>query len=272
MPIPERYRRLWRRRLRRRPLLPFLLLATVAVNLAFCFTTIAQDNFYNDNLFLGGLIGGQIALLAIWATHQFRGALARGFIALLLIHIALHASIGLPIEQEDMIGPTAYTMVLSITALAALTASALRWTCVPRTNSLRPRRSARLRVSTLLWITLNVAFLIVFGQEGEWSMLLKFRTLLIWIAIEALPIVIVLPIALRVHSPYTRFMLLILAPGIVLLTAFLIMPRSLITYYATYAAFLGAWLYLAGDRGPTPESKLIEEPVEAPPASIDLRA
>lgn len=71
--LPEKYRRLWRRRLRRRPLLPFLLAATLAVDVLLMFSPAMRSG---DGTFIAnagyGVLLAQIGLAAIWAVHTSR--------------------------------------------------------------------------------------------------------------------------------------------------------------------------------------------------------
>lgn len=69
----EAHRRLWLRRLRRRPLLPWLLVGTVAFDAAGCAA------FYNDWEFppLFGVFLGQMCLLSVWWVSSRAGLLGR---------------------------------------------------------------------------------------------------------------------------------------------------------------------------------------------------
>lgn len=79
--LPQRYRRLWRRRLRRRPLLPFLLAATVAVDLVIASLWFAKAP---DSVMLTalGVLDAHLLLAAIYLAAGEGPLIARFFVAL----------------------------------------------------------------------------------------------------------------------------------------------------------------------------------------------
>lgn len=280
--LSPRYRRLWRRRLRRRPLLPFLLAATLAVDLAIWFSGGEFDNPYT-----GGFIGGQIALLGVWVTHHRRGALARIVVALAVLLLAMQGTFGLPLEpkaetseiefEDDSIfsfdfRPIVYVVVSVMAALTSLFAWAVRAVCARGTRTHGLRRPVRLHISSLLWVTLIVVVIISFGRRGAWSILLEAESVLVLLLLEVAPLLVLLPIALLAKGAATRAVWLVAAPCVALLTAMVFRPDGFFAYYATHSAFLGAWLFFATDRGPATEPGPIEQPIEPPPGPIDLHA
>lgn len=82
--LPENYRRLWQRRFRRRPLLPFLLLATVAVN-AVAIATLFLEVGHQDLVegIAAAWIAGQMQLVAVWTVWHQRGFIARALCTLI---------------------------------------------------------------------------------------------------------------------------------------------------------------------------------------------
>jgi len=79
--LPEKYRRLWRRRLRRRPLLPFLLAATVAVDVLIAASIdVRKDTLATITGF--SFLLAQVGLIAAWSLHTTRWVAQRLLIAL----------------------------------------------------------------------------------------------------------------------------------------------------------------------------------------------
>ncbi|QDT70423.1 hypothetical protein MalM25_33710 [Planctomycetes bacterium MalM25] len=277
--LPTRYRRLWRRRLRRRPLLPFLLAATLAVDLAMLFRSGVEDSH-----FFGGLLGGQIGLLAIWVTHQARGLPARLFTALALVLLSLQFTMGYPVHPAYPQGtpeffynfdprPFYYSVILLMLAVDLITAGFVRGAVARWRRSDGIQARVRTQISTLLWITLILATLLSFGGYGAWEQLSgPLAISLLPILLNCLPLTVMLTLWLSVSSPSWRVHWLLVVPCTCLLLARSLTGDSLALYCTTYATFLGVWLYLAGDRGPAPEPGPTREPIEELPASIDLRA
>lgn len=82
--LPEKYRRLWKRRLRRRPLLPFLLLATGcldAVSVVLLASSRTTWAHWSESMALG-FLSSQLHLLAIWTAWYFRHWAIRALVTL----------------------------------------------------------------------------------------------------------------------------------------------------------------------------------------------
>lgn len=276
--LPDRYRRLWRRRLRRRPLLPFLLLATVAVDLV-----MLSDSFTMKESFLIGLVVGQIGLLGIWVTHSRSGILSRVFLVLVLTLFAIAVAIGIPFDrildapQEARIyldlRPVYMAVLLSSLGIATTCSLFVRvvvGTLGTGRSFLQPI-AMQFRIKDLFWICTTTAVLLSFLGYAQWSALNDLGVA-ISLIVEAITLVIALAVALCVRKEPARFSLLVMSPMIVLALSVTTWTDGLVQYCATVFAFLTVWLYLAGDRGPALEPLTVEEKIEPSSASIDLRA
>lgn len=112
----QRWRRLIARRLRRRPLLPFLLVATLAINPVLSIVWQSAAGFSYEAVATAfacvGCWSGQIGLLAAWlvsARRNWWGRLATGLGALLLLDVTL--------TQEPDSLATAATLTVAFFAL-----------------------------------------------------------------------------------------------------------------------------------------------------------
>jgi hypothetical protein len=105
---------LWRRRLRRRPLLPFLLAATLAVDVVLAASLQASPNAAFIAGF--GFLLGQIGLLAVWSLHTPRWIAQR-----LLLALGVTVIVGrwfLSTEAEDIPWYTTFVLAIDCIVLA----------------------------------------------------------------------------------------------------------------------------------------------------------
>ncbi|TWT96826.1 hypothetical protein Pla108_26000 [Botrimarina colliarenosi] len=244
--LSESHRRLWRRRLRRRPLLPFLLAAFVAVDVVALNLGGASVSDWVELAVLA-LFGAQLSLLAIWTTHSLRGWAPRLTItsALLLTAIGLVEQPG----EEDYLRPVVFP-IFALTCLGVMVARWLASAAGPTTIS--PRRS-RFGIATILWATLVVAILIAALRDVEWGYLLSPLILLLSVAEAALAVAISYLNRLCPRGR-KRWIALIGAPSVCVLGAtYLAMkprggppiaprPEDFLPYYAMQALITGASL------------------------------
>ncbi len=158
MPLPERYRRLWRRRLRRRPLLPFLLLISLSCGLT---CSLAQPvNPYADNPWVLSL-GAAIALFGltgIWILNRCRGWIQRTLVSGLWLLGIVHL-LG-PIDGGmRVMGTMCFVIVLATALLGTLVR--LPWCWINRGLS---KVSRQLTIGYLLLLTTFVA-VAIFGLQ-----------------------------------------------------------------------------------------------------------
>lgn len=164
-PRPSKWRRLWSRRLRRRPLLPFLFLAFAVVDvavLAFDFDNAKGAVF---TLILLGLVLGQVSLLGVWVVSRVRGLLARLLIA---IPVAVLVTTPLAIALPD---PHVVVMTFVVVFLLVSTAVAAAISTVRSRlrSGLRTRPRVRYKVGLLLTAMTIVPFAIYAVQNGRWD-------------------------------------------------------------------------------------------------------
>lgn len=148
MPEPARskWRRLWRRRLRRRPLLPFVLAAFVALDLAI-FSL--QEKSVDEGVRIVGyvLLSAQTSLLAIWVTQSWRGWAPRLSLAVVLVWLAV-LGYERPEETDDVLA-VAYA-VFGMELVGSIAARAVASALLRRGSIRRP---PRFRIDSLLWAT-----------------------------------------------------------------------------------------------------------------------
>ncbi|TWT96827.1 hypothetical protein Pla108_26010 [Botrimarina colliarenosi] len=190
--LPESYRRLWRRRLRRRPLLPWLGLILVAFNGLFILVVRTNDrlDFVRDSVF--GIGVAQLGLASRWITYSRRLTWAR--LAVVMLVIPLLLAIAFPMERSNRLSLWA-SAVISVFFVVAATLLLLRiipvaaagiehsvrWiakriTCphcgapyaVPKPSQpeLKGRRF-RLTILGILRVTTTVAFITAIGVNTE---------------------------------------------------------------------------------------------------------
>lgn len=168
--VPARYRRLWKRRLRRRPLLPLAIAATLALDLVLVLSKDLAD--YTG----GGFLVGQLALVAIWVTHSWRllpTRLLSGLAVLLGLVAAYAVAAGM--------GPDTYVALTAMTGVFAgqlLAAGLVHHIASRMQRTYTVRRGFRFSVGSLLVISTVAAVLAVIVRLGDWPLMLADLTLL----------------------------------------------------------------------------------------------
>lgn len=177
--VSRRYRRLLQRRLRRRPLLPFLLAATVAIDATIVFSgsnlgDILGDEFWR--LFILGTVVGQIGLLGIWVASAWQGIVLRLGIAVLASQvIAIVLTDPFSSDQwMDVFAMSAVSLFLLAATISTAAASRLLAGCL---NHQKSRFPLVFSVGTLLLLTTVVAVVIVIVKQGDWSFLVDYLTI-----------------------------------------------------------------------------------------------
>lgn len=270
MMLPERYRRLWCRRLRRRPLLPFLVAATVAVDV------VIEGIWFrdvSDSVIAAsyGLLDAQLMLVAIYLAAGTAPLIVRLTLAILA------ASLFGLIDRN----PTHETALLaySVLLVEAAACAVVVW-FLPRKKRRRPPRT---RIASLLLWSVVVAIVCVWlrGSAGsELASAAADRS--VWIAVggQALIAATALLASRLIRSDW-------LACGLVgLIVLKLAVIDSLTTLSTTFgealsyrgAAAAGVMLWLLALRlerrepTTTPKKRPSEaSPAASPPSSIDLR-
>lgn len=188
--VSRRYRRLLQRRLRRRPLLPFLLAATVAVDVA---VVASRQDFMGAQTYWGlivlGMVIGQVGLLGVWVASAWQGIVLRLGIAVLASQI-IAIVLANPLHKFQLEGfPFASAFLLSLLAGTIVTMIALEF-FVGCFKQRRPRFSIAYSVGTLLLLTTVVAIVASLSKQGDWSFFLN-QTI-----VARLSIVAIVPAAL----------------------------------------------------------------------------
>lgn len=165
--LPESYRRLWRRRLRRRPLLPFLLAAVFAVD-----AVIALQGLETSELG-SGFLAAQISLLAIWITHTSRGLLLRTVIAFI---VSVLVGVGTAYSPSDTFyGPQElFAIFAAVVSLLVSTSSATAAIVRTASRRLRPAKlqaKRRVTIAGILTLTFFVAILLATFREARLSVI-----------------------------------------------------------------------------------------------------
>lgn len=278
--LPEKYRRLWRRRLRRRPLLPFLLAATLAVD-AVLLTL--PDKWRSDHVDLAtiSVLGAQLSLLAIWTTHSLRQWLPR-----LCISIGLILAVTTQVDRSDA-GSYVRPVILGIFATSSTGLLCLRAVLVSRLakSRLRWRHRKQLGIATILWMTLAVAMLIAALREAQWQVLLDPLTLMLSL-IEVAPVLVIVLLDKLTQRCWTKGLFLVGGPAFLLFIAVVIamsskrvpsiipsqQPSDFFPYFALESLLLGTTLFLLRPqvaREPKP-TVVQREPIPSAPRSIDI--
>lgn len=253
--IPQRYRRLLRRRLRRRPLLPFVLLAFFALD-AVAFA--AASGRATDETILSslGLLGAQVGLLAAWVTSARRGWLVRLTVVVCLVGVVAAAAEG---DRGDRILFPVVLLILALTVLGTLLARKLA-------NALRDRkgtefRKERVQIGRLLVATFLVAVLATALGNSSWRAVFAPITLMLS-AIESTPTVILVFFDCLLTRKGSRWIALLLLPAaLVAFSLWLAMqprggpamigtPQDFLPYYSGHSLLVGATL-LAVSRSTT---------------------
>lgn len=279
--LPEKYRRLWRRRLRRRPLLPFLLAAFAAADVAVLrFAESSRSDF--AELSLLAMLGAQLGLLAIWTTHSMRGWAPRAAISTGLLMMAVSW-----VEQPDedqyiraVIFPTFAVTALGVIISRWMASSHLR-------RNVIAARKRKFGIATVLWVTLVVALLIAVLRNADWSVLANPLTLILAV-VEAAPAIAIVAIDKWFPNGWKRFYGLLATPLVAAFAtaawamtprggpAMIGQPLDILPYYIVQASIIGLTLYLLTPRFRIDRSGLVingESPDQDETiVSIDLSA
>jgi hypothetical protein len=259
--LPEKYRRLWRRRLRRRPLLPFLLAATLAIDLVLHFVPIDWEKESLGGAVLLGFLAHQLGLLGTWITHARRGLLSRLGMSVVLLTLALLSMGSIPfrdpsnakgvIEFFELVSSGIVQAIVFITMFA----SAIATGSVQFAHRLLDRRLAnhsnrRFTIASLLWITLVITLLLGFGRYAAWDSFSQISVVLFVLA-DAFAVAVVVALAKRFQQWPWRHLLIFFTPlaGVVGLGALVLANNQktvmlLPFYYAVQCLLYGVWFYL----------------------------
>lgn len=277
--LPEKHRRLWKRRLRRRPLLPFLLAATAAMDLAFLWLD-------NSNPFVTGAVAAQIALLGIWVTWSRRGIMPRACVAFGVVLFGLAASNSLALGRSEGPGEVnelslkAVGTAVVFASLAATTfgAAVMRW-LLGRFRHRGLVRRFRFGIGTLLGVISLVALFLATSRFNLWPtsdeyFLIGLFVVTALVLTEAIVTAVALGAsALFQPMRFGQLVLIWLPLGLAILWA--ISDVHLGAYYMTQLAVLGVWLEAIepsfSERQADREAVALP-PEEEPPKPIDLEA
>lgn len=276
--LPEKHRRLWKRRLRRRPLLPFLLAATAAMDLAFLWLD-------NGNPFVTGAVAAQIALLGIWVTWSRRWIMPRACVAFGAVLFGLAVSGGLALGQSEGSGEASELSLKAVgtavvfASLAATTfgAAFMQW-LLGRFRHRGLVRRFRFGIGTLLGMISLVALFLATSRFNLWPTSDEYFLIGLFVVtalVLAEAFVTAFALGLSAVFQKQRFgqMVLIWLPlGLAVLWA--ISGGHLGAYYMTQLAVLGGWL--TAIEPSFPERQADRETValplpDPPPEPIDLR-
>jgi hypothetical protein len=275
---PEKWRRLWRRRLRRRPLLPFLLAAFLAVD-AVLLTL--PDKWRSDQIDLAtiSVLGAQLSLLAIWTTHSRRQWLPR-----LCITVGLILAVTTQVDRSDA-GSYVRPVIFVIFAFSSTGLLCLRAVLGSRLakSRLRWRHRKQLGIATILWMTLAVAMLIAALREAQWQVLLDPLTLILSL-IEVAPVLVIVLFDKLTQRGWTRRVFLVGGPAFLLFIAVVIamssrrvpsiipiqQPSDFFPYYALESLLLGTTLFLLSPQVAREPKPVVVEQEPIPPASRSI--
>ena len=274
-----RHRRLIRRRFYRRPLLPFLIAATLAVDLVAAVligTLFARPGGGDPFLLmlsysLLGLLVGQIGLLAIWATSSRSGMLGRLCICWLL-GLALWLLVALSFRSE---GGALVAYTLSAFTISWASCGVTQWIAGRWRRGLKPRGKRRVTIVALLQLTTIVALIATASRFGDFSFISD-PGFLLGIITESLLYAMVLGVVL-VCGTVTRsvYALLTLAALGLLFTSYVVswwQPLQLFEYWSLYlfylcqAVVIAVWLLGLKARRTALGVAMDEVKKQAPPA------
>ncbi len=268
--LPAKYRRLWKRRLRRRPLLPFLLAAAITCHLL-VFLVDWEGESISAPYAVIGLLFGLIHLLGVWVSSRRHGVFMRSTWALL----ATCGTIGLlswalPDPPGAVLAIGVVVLVLATAVSALLQAIAFRYR-----EGMARRYQLRYSIGLLLAATTATPFLLWGMRSGRWQVLLD-ASVFCLVLLELLPLVLFLSLSLATQTP--RLSTAALSLLVVILGFFsVVLPASLVVaspvYYLGITVSIGGMLTALQVRGRTPitkanQSSVVSESEE----SIDLQA
>lgn len=237
--LPERYRRLWRRRLHRRPLLPFLLAATLAVDGLKAAVPLGSPNEGLSNFALGLTIG-QIGLLALWVVSRRFGVANRLGMAVLGM-MALIAIVLSPNDLDEFDAVVAFgalALVASLAVCAGVKAVAAVW----KRSAIRRRRRTRFSMGFLVGAMLVLPPAVLITRMDAWDWMLD-GDMLVSIVLETALLGIMLSLSTAIPSP--AFFGLVCLAGLLATAAFGAADGDQLMsapYYLGHATILSAWL------------------------------
>jgi hypothetical protein len=183
---PEKWRRLWRRRLRRRPLLPFMLAAFLAVDAAFC--AVVFSEWQGDaGYFLLGLVFGQVPLIGAWVASRRFGIALRMVWGVLLTAIIASPFV---LASPDEVG--LYIAFFSAyLALVTVVAGVLELRRSARQQGLKRRSRFQFTIGLLVGAMTAAPLTIIAVTNGEWWALYDFDVVMAFVA-EAIVMTLIL--------------------------------------------------------------------------------
>lgn len=190
-----RNRRLLRRRLYRRPLLPFLLLATLVVDIVLIAAPEARLDESLWGAFAIGSITGQIALLAVWVLSFRRMWRVRMCIALLsVVALAMLLRDTMWSEQGVMLAYVACAFGSCLLSCGAVLGVRTWW----RGGASR-RRKWRFNVGSMITTTTLLALGVTIAMHIDWDVMTQSD---VWVAValESLSPAVVYAITLMTRS------------------------------------------------------------------------
>ena len=231
--LSERQHRVFSRRWRRRPLLPFLIASTAAVDLAAAFTPEVQ-NSGDAGALLGlcllGLVVGQIGLLAIWVASYRSGIATRLCVALpmlVVLALLLRRPLGLGVQVLGTYAGLSFATTL-------ITCSLVYWVHGRTRKGIKKTRSPRFTIGWLIALTTATALVLVGARLLDWELLSESQVL-VSVALESLVPAAVLAVVLFAGRVTTALYVLL---TLVALGAFLAAASATATAGVGWALYL----------------------------------
>ncbi|TWT90976.1 hypothetical protein Mal64_13750 [Pseudobythopirellula maris] len=237
-------------RLGRRPLTPFLLAATVALDLVLVVLGLNAET--DDRTVYTGPLVAQVGLLAVWASSRRRGALVRftlaavGVVALTVLTIALH--------EGDFVALYG-TWLGADFALAFLGCVAVRWVLGSGSRRRRMAPPRQFSIAGVLVVTTLTAVGASLASRNVFGIVLGDLELLSVIATEAAMPPLCLALALRLRNPLVALLAMVGMIAVLVLGCGLVISaptngwRVPLLYFAGQTVFLAAWLLGVRERG-----------------------
>ncbi len=256
--VSRRYRRLLQRRLRRRPLLPFLLAATVAIDVTVPFLDFQNLSSTNPQMLVWGLAIGQLYLFAVWLTSARSGILLRLALSsagVTVVTCLLSLSSRTPWTGMLPFGFTFFAV--SVISCSILFAFQNRFQ-----QGIRRNRRAQFSVGWLLMLTTLVAFAVYGATRVDWAIL---QNKAVWqmSASEVLGASILLLISMLIRATPMASLAMFTAYAMVCVALIVPFARDVmpwfvtIGYYTGFTIMIGAWLLaLRSRRLPLPPFQL----------------
>jgi hypothetical protein len=272
--LPEKYRRLWRRRLRRRPLLPFLLAAFVAVDMSlFCFDSSPEPEGYLLVLSVGFLLG-QVALLGAWVASRRFGIATR-----LTWSALITAAISMPVVLTASDSTSVYLAVLlAYLAMSIAIASVVEFLAGFRRGGLRRRLRYQFTIGLLVGITTATPLAIWAVKYGQWSTMADSAVVASFL-IEAMVLGTLLALnAFIKRTSYLSISYAVVALGFLTygyFTSEATVPALSVSYFLGYLLAVGGGMLVVRWRRQTTDRPRLERltaPLHVSADSIDLSA